>query len=70
MTISVGKIWDVPVRLHFSWFIITGLIAWSLAAGYLPAEYPLLSSTLAWVLGGLTAIGFALSVLLHELRHV
>lgn len=70
MTISVGKIWDVPVRLHFSWFIITGLIAWSLAAGYLPAEYPLLSSTLAWVLGGLTAIGFALSVLLHELGHV
>jgi len=41
----------------------------SLAVGYFPEEYPDLSSTLYWILGGVTGILFFTSVLLHELGH-
>jgi len=67
--IYLGKIWGIPIRLHLSWFIIFGLVTWSLAAGYFPQEYAELSGTSRWVLGALTSLLFALSVLLHELGH-
>jgi len=67
--IFIGKIWDIPIRLHLSWFIIFGLVTWSLAVGYFPLEYDSLSPVLLWVLGAVTSLLFALSVLLHELGH-
>ena len=67
--IRIGTIWNIPVGLHASWFLIFGLVTWSLAVGYFPEEYPELSSTLHWILGGVTSILFFVSVLLHELGH-
>ncbi len=66
----LGRIWGVPIRLHISWFLIAGLVTWSLASGYFPAEYPALSAGVYWLLGAVTAVLFAASVLLHELGHV
>lgn len=68
--ISLGRVWNVPIKLHVSWFLIAGLITWSLASGYFPAAYPGISPLIYWVLGAVTAILFAGSVLLHELGHV
>lgn len=68
--ISIAKIWGVPIRLHLSWFMIVGLITWSLASGYFPRTYPSLDQTAYWILGLITALAFAASVLLHELGHV
>ena len=67
--IKIGKIWGIPVGLHASWFLIFGLMTWSLASGYFPVEYPQLTSINHWTLGFLTSILFFASVLAHELGH-
>jgi Zn-dependent protease/CBS domain-containing protein len=67
--ILVAKIKNIPIRLHFSWFIIFMLVAWSLASGYFPIEYPNLSTPVYWLLGGVTSLLFGVSVLAHELGH-
>jgi len=68
--LSLGRVWKVPIQLHFSWFFIAGLITWSLATGYFPGAYPGLGMPAYWLLGAVTALLFAASVLLHELGHV
>jgi Zn-dependent protease/CBS domain-containing protein len=67
--IRIGTIINIPIELHASWFLIFGLLTWSLAAGLLPQEYPELSSFWHWLLGGVTSILFFGSVLAHELGH-
>lgn len=67
--IKIGTIWGIPIRLHGSWFIIFFLVSWSLASGYLPQQYPQLSAPALWLLGALTSLLFAISVVLHELGH-
>jgi Zn-dependent protease/CBS domain-containing protein len=67
--IKLGRILGIPVGLHASWFLIFGLITWSLAMGYFPAEYPALPGATYWLLGALTSVLFFGSVLLHELGH-
>jgi Zn-dependent protease/CBS domain-containing protein len=69
-TVRLGRIWGVPIGLHWSWFLIFGLVTISLAEGYFPDEYPDLSSGALWALGALTSVLFFSSVLLHELGHV
>ena len=66
----LGRVWKVPVRLHLSWFVIAGLITWSLATGYFPNTYPNINGLTYWISGAVTAVLFAASVLLHELGHV
>lgn len=65
----IATVWGIPIRLHASWFIIFGLLTWSLATGFLPEAYPQLPGYSHWLLGGLTSLLFAASVLLHELGH-
>jgi len=36
----VATVWGIPIRLHFRWFLVFGLVTWSLAGGYFPVEYP------------------------------
>jgi Zn-dependent protease/CBS domain-containing protein len=66
----IGKIWNVPIRLHLSWLLIFFLVTWSLATGFLPAEYPRLSAPTYLILGIVTSLLFFGSVLLHELGHI
>ena len=68
-SIKLGRIWGIPIGLHWSWFLIFGLVTWSLAVGYFPVEYPELPSPAYWLLGALTSVLFFGSVLLHELGH-
>ncbi len=68
-SIRLGKIWDIPIGLNISWFLVFGLVTWSLATGYFPNEYPQLSAGVNWLLGLVTSILFFGSVLLHELGH-
>jgi Zn-dependent protease len=68
-SIKLGHIWGIPIGLHSSWFVIFGLVTWSLAAGYFPTEYPNLPRPTYWLLGAVTSLLFFGSVLLHELGH-
>jgi len=67
--LRIGKIIGIPIELHPSWFLIFGLLAWSLATGLLPQEYPELSGATLWFLGVITSLLFFGSVLAHELGH-
>ena len=67
-TVSLGRWFGVPVGLHYSWFLIAGLIAVSLA-GQFAALNPGWSPSTVWALAVLTALLFFLSIVLHELSH-
>jgi Zn-dependent protease/predicted transcriptional regulator len=67
--IPLGKFFGIPIRLHWSWFIIFALVTWSLGAYYFPDTYPNWSTTTDWVIGVSTSILFFSSVLAHELAH-
>lgn len=66
---SLGKIKDIEIKIHYSWFLILFLIVWSLASFYFPANYPGWSELAYWLSGGVAAVLLFISVLLHELAH-
>ena len=39
-SLRIAKIWGIPIGLHWSWFIIFALVAFSLSAGMFPRDYP------------------------------
>lgn len=66
---QIGSLFGIRIRVHFSWVFIFFLVAWSLAAGYLPSEYPGWTRNTYWGIGiAASALLFA-SVLIHELSH-
>jgi Zn-dependent protease/CBS domain-containing protein len=69
MSVNIGKILGIPIRIHWTLWLVFLLIAWSLAVGYLPATYPSLSSTMDWIVGVVSALVLFISVLVHELSH-
>ena len=69
MSVNIGRILGIPIRIHWTLWLVFLLIAWSLAVGYLPATYPQLSTTLDWIVGAVSALLLFISVLVHELSH-
>ncbi len=67
--IPIGKAFGIPIRLHYSWFIVFVLVAWSLAANYFPATYPGWGLSRFIAAGIITSLLFFGSVLAHELMH-
>ena len=59
----------IPVRIHYTLWLVFILIAWSLAYGYMPRQYPGLSTLTYWAIGITSAIMLFASVLVHELSH-
>lgn len=67
--IHLGSIFNIPIGLDYSWFLIFALITWSLATGYFPSEFKTWPVAEYWIIGAVTSILFFGSVLLHELGH-
>lgn len=68
-SIKFGRIFGIPVGVHISWFIVFGLLTWSLSIGYFPNEYPQLPVLTHIILGVVTTLFFFISVLAHEFGH-
>jgi Zn-dependent protease/predicted transcriptional regulator len=66
--IRVGRILNIPIFLHPSWFIIFALITFSLGTQF-KQQHPSWSPSQHWALGIITAILFFTSVVVHELGH-
>ena len=63
--ISLGKIFGIPLRLHYTWFIIFVLLTASLVLySPSPASYPQRIT-----FGILTSVLFFASIVIHELAH-
>jgi Zn-dependent protease/CBS domain-containing protein len=66
---KIGTIMGIPIRMHFSWLIVFGLITWSLSTFYFPKAAPDLPTASYWIKGALAALMLFFSVAFHELAH-
>jgi len=64
--ISLGKIFGIPLRLHYTWFIIFALVTFSLVFDVAYQTYPT-EQRIIW--GILTSLLFFASIIIHELAH-
>jgi Zn-dependent protease/CBS domain-containing protein len=64
--ISLGKIFGIPLRLHYTWFVIFALVTTSLVLYTVDQPYPLGQRI---TLGVLTSLLFFASIITHELAH-
>jgi Zn-dependent protease len=67
--ISIGRLFGIPLRLHFSWFFIFALVIWLLSTNYFPGVYSEWSLAAYIITSIITSLMFFGSVLLHELMH-
>jgi Zn-dependent protease/predicted transcriptional regulator len=66
--ISLGRWFGVPVGLHYSWFVIAGLITLSLTSQFASLN-PTWSAAAVGSLAVFTAALFFVCIVLHELAH-
>jgi Zn-dependent protease/CBS domain-containing protein len=66
---KIGTVIGIPIRVHFSWFIVFGLISWTLAVVYFPQTVPELAPAYYWIMGIVAALMLFVSVAFHELSH-
>ena len=66
---NLGKVFGIPFRLHYSWFIVFILITVSLSWYYFPVSYPDWTQLAYWVIGLISSVLFFASVVAHELAH-
>jgi Zn-dependent protease/CBS domain-containing protein len=66
--IRLGRISGIEIGLHYSWFIIAALIAFSLSEHFRQVN-PNWSTSQIWIVALFTAVLFFVSLLLHELSH-
>ena len=74
--ITVARVYGIPVRIDYRWFVVFALSVWLIAAnlergGIWFGQVRLLplGLTTAWLLGTITTLALFLSVLGHELSH-
>jgi len=65
----IGTLLGIPLQLNISWFVIFGVVTYSLVAGQFPAQYPFWSMQTYVVVGVITSLLFFSSVIVHELSH-
>jgi Zn-dependent protease len=66
--LKLGRIAGIQIGLHYSWFIIALLIAFSLASHF-RALQPGWGESIIWVAAIVTSCLFFVTLLLHELAH-
>lgn len=74
--ITVARIYGIPVRIDYRWFVVFALSAWLVASNLHSAPIqlpgmlvPPVDKLTAWFLGVITTAALFLSVLGHELSH-
>jgi len=65
--ISLGRVFGIPLRLHYTWFIIFALVTYSLV--FYPLVEPPYPIEQRIILGILTSLLFFASIITHELAH-
>jgi Zn-dependent protease/CBS domain-containing protein len=67
--IPIGRIFGIAIDLDYSWFVIVGLMTWTLAVGYFPREFSGWIRSEYWLIGFAATVLLFASVLIHELSH-
>ena len=62
-------LFNIPVEINYSWFIILGLVVFTLARGYFPVTNPELPESAHWLMAAVAAFLLFASLLAHEFSH-
>lgn len=62
-------LFDIPVDINYTWFIILGLVVTTLAQGYFPETNPDLPALAHWLMAAVAALLLFASLLAHEFSH-
>ena len=65
----IGELFDIPIRVHWSWLIGFALLTWLIASGGLPFISIELTATQELIIAVIVTMCLFLSVLAHELAH-
>ncbi len=68
-SISFGRVQGIEIGANWSWFVVFGLIVWSLAAAVFPDARPGLGDGAYIAMAAIGAVLFFTSLVLHELGH-
>jgi Zn-dependent protease len=68
-TFTIGRIAGIEIGINWSWFLVFGLIAWSLGSGVFPDTNPGYGDGTYAGMALVAAAAFFGSLLLHELGH-
>ena len=68
MGIPIARVFGIEIRVTVGWVVVLAVVA-VIAVGQLTALDPELPSHIAWILGGVVALGFFLSSVSHDLAH-
>lgn len=69
MSVQLGHISGISIRLHFTLVITFVLIDWSLSSYFMPGYAKGLSATDYWAMGSIATAFLFISILIHELAH-
>lgn len=69
--ISVARVYGIPVRIDYRWFVVVGVSVWlvSMNLQHGIRGLPPVEPVAAWMLGVITTLALFLSVFGHELSH-
>ena len=65
----IATIRGIEIGVHYSWVLVFVLVAWTLAVGFFPLQYPGLGTGTYWAMGFVASLLLFVSVLIHELAH-
>ena len=68
-SITLFRVFGIPVKINYSWLVIFGLVITSLALYQFPASHPHWSPFEYWIIATVTTLLFFSSVVFHELSH-
>lgn len=69
MSLQIGHVKGIGIRLHFTLIITFFLIDWTLSTYFMPDYIKGLTSSSYWIIGSIATIILFFSILLHELAH-
>jgi len=69
LSFRIGRLAGFQIAIHYSWLFIFILIVLVLSTGYMPLNYPGLSTIAYWTIGLIATVLLFGSVLFHELCH-
>jgi len=64
------KIFGADIRVDMYWLVLIFLMMWSLATQLFPKRLPTITYGTFWMMGISAALGFIISLLLHEIAHI
>ncbi len=68
-SVRIATIRGIEIGVHYSWVLVFVAVAWTLAVGLFPFQYPGLGTAIYWGMGFIASLLLFVSVLIHELAH-